>query len=160
MIKMVIINIDGVKVKVQSPDLDGDGEVGGVEFVSKDIGTTPINQSTELGDTLKELNKDVVDTENRMSGIDMRARLHPLEISSILALDALVALKVMPTSCLAFSRQKKRLSVSLEGKGRDDIVNIVAGKRELDAKAGMGGFMDKAKGFLGMGGNEQPPATK
>ncbi len=148
----MIINIDGVKVKVESPDLDGDGTVGGVETVSKNMGLTNINQSTELGDTLKELNNDTIEdnANTRMSGIDMRARLHPMEISSILALDALVALKIMPVSCLAFSRQKKRLSVSLEGKGRDDIVNIVAGKRELDAKTGMGGMMDRAKGFFGM----------
>ena len=154
---MTIIKIDGVPVKVISPDLDGDGNVGGVETISKDMGLTNINQSSELGDSLKELNKDSIEGDTRMSGIDMRARLHPLEISSILALDALVSLRIMPTSCLAFTRQKKRLSVSLEGKGREEIVNIVAGKRELDAKAGMGGFMDKAKGFLGIGGNEQSP---
>ncbi len=155
---MVIVNIDGVKVKVISPDLDGDGETGGVETVSKDMGITPIQQGTELGDAIKEINKDDIEVNTRMSGIDMRARLHPLEISSVLALDALVSLGILPTSCLAFTRQKKRLSVSLEGKGRDDIVNIVSGKRELDAKMGGMGFMDKAKGFMGM--QQEQPDTK
>lgn len=156
---MTIINIDGVKVEVDSQE---DTDKNNPNFIPNSAGITPINQPTELGDTLKELNKDTIETEtnNRMSGIDMRARLHPLEISSVLALDALVALGILPTSCLAFSRQKKRLSVSLDGKGRDDIVNIVSGKRELDAKMGMGGMMDKAKSFMGMGQSEQPPNTK
>ncbi len=155
----MIIKIDGVKVEVISPDLDGDGVVGGVENVSKDMGITPIHQGTELGDAIKEINKDDIEPNTRMSGIDMRARLHPLEIASVLALDALVSLGILPTSCLAFTRQKKRLSVSLEGKGRDDIVNIVSGKKEMDAKMGGMGMMDKAKSFMGIT-PEQPQQPK
>lgn len=152
-----IIIIDGVKLQVMAADLDGDGVTGGIEKVQQqivDAGIQPIQQPTELGDTLKELNKDEIEPNTRMSGIDLRSRLHTFEISSVLALDALVSLGILPTKCLAFTRQKKRLSVSLDGKGRDDVVNIVAGKREQDAKAGfMGGFADKMKGFAGMGGN-------
>ena len=143
---MTIINIDGVKVQVKEPEKDG--------YSNTDRGITPINTSSELGDSLKELNNDSIEPNTRMSGIDMRARLHPLEISSVLALDALVSLGILPTSCLAFTRQKKRLSVSLDGRGRDDIVNIVAGKREMDGKSGMGGMMDRAKSFIGLGNTE------
>lgn len=102
----------------------------------EDTGIIPITQTTELGDSLKELNKDFIDTQTRTSDIDLRARLHPIEISSILALDALVAFGVCPTKCLAFTRQKKRLSVSLLGKGRKEIVDIVAGKRDLEKDTG------------------------
>ncbi len=152
---MTIISIDGVRLEVQPPDLDGDGKIGGVEKITQNIdaGLQPITQPTELGDTLKELNKDAIEENTRMSGIDLRSRLHKFEISSVLALDALVSLGILPTKCLAFTRQKKRLSVSLEGKGRDDIVNIVAGKREQDAKTGMfGGMGDRFKSFIGGGG--------
>ena len=83
----------------------------------------------------------------------VRARLHPMEVSSILALDALVAFGVCPTKCLAFTRQKKRLSVSLLGKGRKEIVDIVAGKRDLEKEGGMG-FFQKMKGGFGGGGGE------
>jgi len=150
---MVIIKLDGVRLEVNPPDLDGDGQSGGVEHITQRMpgNTQNIVQPTELGDSLKHLNDDSLDSSTRMSGIDMRARLHPMEVSSVLALDALVAMGVLPSRCLAFSRQKKRLSVSIAGKGREEIVNIVGGKREQDAKAGMGGFMDKAKGFMGMG---------
>jgi hypothetical protein len=95
-----------------------------------------IIQPTELGETLKELNKDELEFNTRMSGIDMRARLNSYEIMTVLALDALVGLGFLPTKCLAFTRQKKRLSVSLRGLGREDIVRIVSGKNETDAKKG------------------------
>lgn len=118
-----------------------------------DKGITPVQAPTELGETLRELNKDNIDPQTRMSGIDMRSRLHYAEVGSVLALDALVALGVLPTKCLAFSRQKKRLSVSVGGKGRDDFIAVVSGKREMDkAKAGMGmmgGMGDKVGSFMG-----------
>lgn len=138
---MTLIRVDGVNLKVKD-----------VDDISKlsDNAITNVVQTTELGESLRELNKDNIEPNTRMSGIDMRARLHPFEISYVLALDSLVSLGVLPTSCLAFTRQKKRLSVSLNGKGRDDIVNVVSGKKEQDAKMGMGGFGDKVKGFFGM----------
>ena len=33
---------------------------------------------------------------------------------------------------LSFTRRKKRLSVSVDGKGRNEIVNIVAGREEKE----------------------------
>ncbi|MDX1371825.1 MAG: hypothetical protein R3321_05110 [Nitrososphaeraceae archaeon] len=39
---------------------------------------TNIQQQTELGDSLKQLNDDSIEKQSRMSGIDLRARLHPL----------------------------------------------------------------------------------
>lgn len=145
------IRLDGIPIVVIPPDLDDDGKVGGTEIVTQKVssGVMTVQQPTELGETLKELNFDDIQQNTRMSGIDMRARLHYAEITSVLALDALVSLGVVPTKCLAFTRQKKRLSVSLDGKGRDDIVNIVAGKREQEAKAGMNGFGDRMKTFFG-----------
>lgn len=152
---MSIIKIDGLTVEVKEPDEQGE------EGVFNPTGSEAIQniiQPTELGETLRELNKDTIEENTRMSGIDMRTRLHHAEIASVLALDALVSLGVLPIECLAFTRQKKRLAVSLDGKGRDDIVNIVSGKKEMDAKMGMGG-MDKFKNFLGMGGGN-PPISK
>lgn len=152
---MSITILDGIPIRVEQADLNKDGIVGGVEVVrqSFDSGVTHIQQNTELGDSLKELNQDNVEQSTRMSGIDMRARLHPLEISSILALDSLVALGVCPHKCLSFTRQKKRLSVSEDGKGRTEIVEIVAGKKEQEAKSGFGGFVDRFKSSLGVGNN-------
>lgn len=149
-----IITLDGIKVKVRAADLDRDGIAGDIEIVKQRMpdGTQNIMHPTEIGESLKELNLDNLDPSTRMSGIDMRSRLVYFEVQSVLALDSLVALGVLPTKCLAFSRQKKRLSVSVDGKGREEIVSLVAGKRELEAKTSfMGGMGDRFKNFFGMG---------
>jgi hypothetical protein len=73
-----------------------------------------------------------------MTSIDMRTRLHPMEMNSVLAMDTLVALGICPTVCLSYTRQKKRLNVSLNGLGRQEYVDIVAGKRELEQNVGFG----------------------
>jgi hypothetical protein len=145
-----IIVLDGVKTRLESADLDKDGVAGEVETIKQqfDKGMQPIIQPTEISESLKELNKDDLEMISRMSGIDLRARLHAFETTHVLALDALVSLGCLPTKCLAFTRQKKRLSVSLDGRGREEIVQLVAGKRELEARTGMGGFAEKVKGFF------------
>lgn len=154
---MPIITIDGVKTKLIAADLDNDGRVGGIENIQQTFPDQQnIIQNSELKDSLQELNKDNIDITTRQSGIDMRARLHYIEIQNLLALDALVSLSVLPTRCLAFSRQKKRLSVSEAGKGREEIVQLVAGKRELEAKTGiLGDFGSRFKSFMGMGQNNE-----
>ena len=147
-----MITIEGQKVKLNhKQDLNNDGIIDDIEQIdyNPNNNETHIVEPTELGESLKELNDDTLDKHSRMSGIDMRSRLHYTEISSILGVDTLVMFRLLPVSCLSFTRQKKRLAVSLSGKGREDIVNIVGGKREHEERAGSGGFMDKMKGFVG-----------
>jgi hypothetical protein len=114
---------------------------------SSEVGISNITQATELGESLKELNQDEIEPTTRMSGIDMRARLHFLEANSILAIDSLVSFGILPLRCLSFTRQKKRLSVSISGKGREEIVKIVGGKQDQDAKKS--GFGENIKQYLG-----------
>lgn len=116
-------------------------------FKSDFSGTKNIIESTELGESLKELNLDDRDPIHKMSGIDMRTRLHPIEIAGLLAIDTLVTFKFIPDRCLQFTRQKKRLAVSIHGKGRSEIVDIVAGKREHDVKKNIS-FGDRISGFM------------
>lgn len=125
--------------------------VEGVQEINVQDGATQnIIQTSELADSLKELNDDTLDLTTRQSGIDLRTRLHPFEINSILAIDTLVSLGVLPIKCLSYTRQKKRLAVSLLGKGRDDIVKVVSGKRELEQSMSPGGGMgDKIAGWFG-----------
>lgn len=105
---------------------------------------TEVNESTELGESLRELNKDTIG-DNNQSAIDLRCRLRDFEISSILTLDALVGFRFLAPGCLSFTRQKKRLSVSEKGKGREEIRDMVCGKRDNDLKAseGIGGKLKK-----------------
>jgi len=112
------------------------------------------NEISELQGSLQELNNDAVNPLSRTSGIDLRTRLFNSEIASITVLDTLVAFNFLPMSIVPFTLQKKRLAVSLKGKGRDEIVELVAGKRETDVKASSGffGSMFKKKDE-GMKGN-------
>ena len=148
---MTIIKLDGIRMELKSPDLDNDGRIGGIESVQQNIGNSDIIQPTELGEAMKVLDDDTIEPGSRMSKIDMNTRLHPFEINSILAMDTLVALRVLPVSCLAFTRQKKRLNVSLNGKGREEKVSLASGKKEHDEKMGQGGMMNGLKSFMGVG---------
>lgn len=152
-----IIVLDGIRTSLEAADLDQDSITGEIETIHQkiDTGTLPINAPTEIGESLKELHNDTLDHTTRMSGIDMRAYLHYSEVASVLALDALVALGVLPTKTLAFSRQKKRLSKSIDGIGSKQIVDLVAGKRELEARTNPMNIGDKFKTFFGMGGQQK-----
>ncbi len=139
-----IITLDGVQLQVNNVTHSPKTEIQ--QF---NDGTQAIVQPTEMAEVIKELNKDEVEEDTRMSSIDMRARLHPIEASGVLALDSLIGLKVMTPLCIPFSRQKKRLSISTSGMGRQEIVSLVQGKNEQDIAQGGGGFMDKMKGMMG-----------
>ena len=107
---------------------------------------------TELGEALEQLNKDLIDPITNMTSIDMRTRLSSVEVSSLMSIDTLIALKVIPVDCLMLTRQKKRLAVSIEGKGRDEIVNIVGGKQAMSL------FPSKvdevSRSIMGLGGQK------
>lgn len=96
-----------------------------------------INESSELSDTIKELNEDSLNSEG-FSSIDMKTRLNVLEISSLIAIDSMIALNFLPREVSFITRSKKRLAVSQLGKGRDEIVGITKGLR--DEKQGTTAF--------------------
>ena len=150
---MTVVCLDGIKYQVSAPDVDGDGRKGGVERVDMRMPhhETQVNQPTELGEAMRDLDNDELDPSTRMSNIDTRARLQIFEINSLWAIDSLVAMKFLPSSCLPISRQRKRLSVSLNGEGRTERVNMTIGQRDQAAKEGQGGMMDRVKGFFGGG---------
>ena len=99
-----------------------------------DSGIITPTEVSELQGSLQELNNDGINELSRTSGIDLRTRLHNTEIASITVLDTLVSLNFLPMSIIPFTLQKKRLAVSLKGKGRAEIVEIVGGKKEQDSK--------------------------
>ena len=117
-----------------------------------DNGVITATEVSELQGSLQELNNDTVSPITRNSGIDLRTRLHNSEIASITVLDTLVAFNFLPMSIVPFTLQKKRLAVSLKGKGRDEIVELVAGKRDGDVQKStgfMGNFFKKKDDRLG-----------
>ena len=94
-------------------------------------------QETELGEVMRNLDSDKIDVNTKMSDIDFNARLNREEINACLVFDELVRLGILPSEA-GLTRQKKRLSVSMDGKGREEKVRIVQGERE--AKQGLKGW--------------------
>jgi len=118
-------------------DFDIDNQYTNVSV--QDESVSEIKEVTELSETLKEMNSDVVDSDTRMSSIDVKARLSLDESSGVLAYDTLVALKFLPKIALFLTRQRKRLSVSEEGKGRLEAVSIAQSQRQhKESKSFMG----------------------
>jgi hypothetical protein len=117
-------------------------------FNNVDVGSNfqPIQESSDISQTIQELNDDSL-TDN-FSAIDMKTRLLNIEISSIIAVDCLVGMGFLPKQAGFITRSKKRLAVSLNGRGREEIVNIAGGLR--DNKAGTS-FMDKFSGMFKRG---------
>jgi len=145
---MVVINLDGCKITLIPPDLDGDGKTGGVEKVQrKTEDITQIKQSSELGDSLDIAFSDNYDFTSKVSDIDMKANLHVAQIPYIVIFDSLCKMGFLHSKGLGLSRQVKRLSVSEKikgvGVGRKNIVDMVTGKREHDENTG-----DKAQNFV------------
>ena len=103
-----------------------------------------LKDKSELGEVMDNLDKDEVDTNTRMSSVDFNARLDPFEISSIMVIDEFKRLNIFPPDA-DITRQKKRLSVSIGGKGREEKVRIVQGER--DNRTGMG-VMDRMGGLF------------
>jgi len=147
---MAIITIDGVRTEVKPPVVEE--YINGFNAYNGDRGTQDIVQPTELGESLRELNSDSIDPISRMSGIDLRSNLHPMEIPGILAVDTLVAFHFLPLRCLSFTRKKMRVAVSQGAFGRKNIVDVISGKQRHEEQMGSLGYADKAKNFLGLGG--------
>lgn len=150
------IRVDDTIVHQKRPDRIFDAadmyadEVATAKANAGMTGERDVVEPTELGEALKHLNLDDIQPGTRMSGIDMRANLHPIELSAVLAVDTLVSLRFLPIDTLILTRQKKRLSVSLQGKGRNDIVAVVAGKREQEAQ-GNNSFINRVGAVFGAG---------
>ena len=139
--------VDSVEISKNTPVLDNSSTFEHKENVTNSH-TIPITQPTELGESLQELNRDSEHKVTKMTALDMRSRLHESEVASILAFDALISLDVYPKTMLRLTTQKKRLAISLDGKGREEIVNTVIGKSEKDIEKSSG-ISGKFKSIFG-----------
>lgn len=121
------------------------------QFHQQEKGIINPTEISELQGALQELNNDEIDERTGLSKIDMRTILHPIEISSILVIDILVQLEMLPPSVLPLTMQKKRLNVSQGGIGRKQHVDIVQGRREHEQMTGNMGIGTRIRNFFGGG---------
>jgi len=134
---------------IMQPKVAKSKEIYSYTYSSNDSGIETVQELTDTAQTIKELNDDVV-AADKFSSIDMKARLQPIEISAIIALDSLVALDFLPAEASFITRSKKRLSVSERGLGRSEIVQISQGMRDKEQGKSA---MDRLSGLFG--GNRQ-----
>jgi hypothetical protein len=99
-------------------------------YSNKDMNIQHVQESSDIAQTIKELNDDKIDEKTSFSNIDMKSRLMNIEISSIIALDSLVALDFLPPETSFITRSKKRLAVSQNGLGRTEVVQIAQGMNQ------------------------------
>lgn len=98
-------------------------------------GILGVSESSDLKDSFKELNDDSIDKDG-FTAIDMRTRLTHTQIPSLVGLDILSIGGVYPRAFGRIGRSVKRLSVSIKGHGRKEMVDIVKGVKEQEATAG------------------------
>ena len=110
-------------------------------------GTIQVQEANDLAESMKAINDDSLEAGTQMSKIDMKTRLHPSEIEGLLGVDTLVSMGVLTKRCLNFTRQKKRLAVSEGGKGRSELVELVRGKQDQEAKTGQSAFQKMGNMF-------------
>lgn len=103
---------------------------------------TPFQDKTEVGEVFDNLDRDEESEETKMSHIDFNARLTGTEIANCITIDELKSLGILPVKA-RITRQKKRLSVSLLGKGREEKVTIASASRNAELTGRGGGFMSK-----------------
>ena len=98
----------------------------------------PVVELSELGEVMQSLDQDDIDVKSKMSNVDFNTRLSDIEINSIMVVDELATLGILPTDDTGLTRRKKRLSVSRNGLGREEKVRIVQGQREQQSGTGFG----------------------
>lgn len=108
----------------------------------------PVTQESDLSGVMKTLNEDVIEKGTGFSSIDTKTRLTFDDVRNITVHDTIIALQCLPTSCLATTRVKKRLAVSIKGLGREEMVRLVQGQREHMEGQSSGGFFNKLKSVV------------
>jgi len=104
-----------------------------------------IQEKTELGEVMSNLDADIIDPSTRMTSLDMNTRLSGEQISAIVVFDEMQRRGLFGTNC-NISRQLKRLNVSKDGQSRQEKVAIVQGQRESNGASTFGSrFMNLFK---------------
>lgn len=104
---------------------------------SNDYDSSNLMPPSELAQAMNDLNRDEKEEHHNMTTIDQRARLAYVEHVYLTILDFLVAVNFIPIDVLRLTQQKKRLSISIDGKGRAEQVAIAQGQREHTGKMGV-----------------------
>ncbi len=127
-------------MKNKKDNVDNHSLEDSIDFTAKEL---PFSDQTEIGEIFGNMDDDS-ENDKGMSNIDFNARLRDSEASACVIIDELKALGILPSS-VSITRLKKRLSVSLEGKGREEKVKIASASRGADLDGRSGGMPNPFK---------------
>lgn len=102
-----------------------------------------LNEESELFQVMRSMDADDLDPRTGMTTMDMNARLSSHEEAAVLTFDELQQLGLVPSNA-RLSAQKKRLSVSRDGQGRKEKVQMVVGERANRTDGGVFSRMRQA----------------
>ncbi len=124
-----------------------------LERIRREALEQPMGQETELAGVLRLMNEDQIEKGTKFRKVDFLSRLHEAELSGLIVLESFSqGLQVLPEEMAIVGTKKKRLSVSLDGLGRKENVQMVAGERSRRTA----GFMEKMGSlFRPQGENEK-----
>lgn len=101
----------------------------------------PIDQQLvqygEQAEAMEELNKDIINSDTGFSSLDMRGRVNVYEKACFGIHDLVcTSLNCLPRECLDTTRKFLGLSVSLGGKGREELIHMGTGTKKTKMKEG------------------------
>ncbi len=154
-----LIILNHIPVRLKPVDLDKDGKSGGYEDVYEkhNSNMTTSTNPTELGDTMREIDRDVLDPITKMTSIDSKSFITEDDRDNITAFNSLVTMRMITPKCLAITRQFLRVSKSIEGKNLQISRDIAIGQHTREAEKQ--GFMAKIKNnFMGKNKDQEKGA--
>lgn len=132
---MSLFKIDSVRMKIEQSDIDGDGIIGELESVPThhEAGKYVISDTTELGEALNHVSKDV-DEPSGFSSVDFIASINSYQHICLVVLNMCSDIHLLGGKTKNLVRNILRKTVSIDARGRNDAVKIASGKAELDVK--------------------------
>lgn len=128
----MIYELNGIKVKLQAIDLDGDGITGSIENVKQVKSSNDwvsVKETTELGEALSHQNKDEENTKG-MNSVDFISRINSIQHASMSAVTYIARAHVISMESRDLIVDLMRKAVSLDGKGRQEFVAVVTGHNQ------------------------------
>lgn len=119
--------IDNIRMKLESVDIDGDGNIDEAESVpSSKGGFMQIKDSTEMGEVMEAMNKDSEDTRDALSNIN--SYQHP----GLVAVSFISQNGVISRRSSHIVTEIMRKAVSVDAMGRKQSVDAITGKKQND----------------------------
>ena len=122
--------LDGKLIYI-NPDKKSEG---GKHEPERRTSITSSHTPTELGDVQRELDRDVLAPDTKMTSVDSKSFITEEDRDNLTAFNSLITLGMVSPKCLNISRQFLRASKSIEGMNLKIHRDIATGQREHEVQ--------------------------